>query len=73
MTLEVRDIDITTPDCDIYHGVYPDFQLALPNRLHISDLSVGNTCLISNTNSPMSILRIPSLKKMYGTVEFAID
>ena len=63
MTLEVRDMDITAPDHDIYHGVYPDFQLPLPNRLHISDLFVGNTCLISNTNSPMSILRIPNLKK----------
>ena len=27
----------------------------------------------ANTNSPMSILCIPSLKKMYGTIEFAID
>ena len=73
MTLEVRDMDIMTPDCDIYHGVYPDFQLPLPNRPCISDHFVGNTHLISNTNSPMSILCIPSLKKMYGTVEFAID
>ena len=73
MTLEVRDMDIMTPDRDIYHGVYPDFQLLLPNRPHISDLFVGNMHLISNTNSPMSIPRIPSLKKMYGTVEYAID
>ena len=72
-TLEVRDMDIMTPDHDIYHGVYPDFQLPLPNRPCISDLFVGNTCLISNTNSPMSILHIPNLKKMYGTVEYAID
>ena len=63
MTLEVRDMDITIPDHDIYHGVYPDFQFPLPNRLCISDLFVGNTHLISNTNSPMSILQIPSLKK----------
>ena len=66
-------MDITTPDRDIYHGVYPDFQLPLPNRPCISNLFVGNTRLISNTNSPMSILHILSLKKMYGTVEFAID
>ena len=72
-TLEVRDMDITAQGHDIYHGVYPDFQLPLPNRPGISDLFVRNTRLISNTNSPMSILRIPSLKKMYGTVEFAID
>ena len=72
-TLEVRDMDITTPDHDIYHEVYPDFQLPLPNKPHISDLFVGNTHLISNTNSPMSILCIPSLKKMYGTVDFAVD
>ena len=66
-------MDITTPDCDIYHGVYPNFQLPLPNRPRISNLFAGNTCLVSNTNSPMSILHIPSLKKMYGTIEFAID
>ena len=34
---------------------------------------MGNTRLISNINSAMSILHIPRLKKMYGTVEFAID
>ena len=72
-SLEVRDMDITTHNHDIYHGVDPDFQLPLPNRLCISDLFAGNTRLISNTNSPMSILCIPSLKKMYGTIEFAID
>ena len=71
--LEVRDMDITTPEHDVYYGIYPDFQLPLPNRPHISDLFVGNTQLISNTNSPMSILRIPSLKKMYGTIEYPID
>ena len=66
-------MDITTPDCDIYCRVYPDFQLPLPNKPHISDLFAGNTHLVSNTNSPMSILLIPSLKKMYSTIEFAID
>ena len=73
ISLEVRDVDITTPEHDIYHGVYPDFQLPLPNKPHISDLFAGNAHLVSNTNSPMSILHIPSLKKMYGTIEFAID
>ena len=72
-TLEVRDMDITIAEHDVYHGIYPDFQLPLPNRPRISDLFVGNMHLISNTNSPMSILCIPSLKKMYGTIEYAID
>ena len=72
-TLEVRDMDITTPEHDVYHGVYPDFQLPLPNRPRISDHFVGNMRLISNTNSPMSLLCIPSLEKMYGTIEYAID
>ena len=62
-----------TPDHDIYHGVYPDFQLPLPNKPCISNLFAGNTHLVSSTNSPMSILHIPSLKKMYGPIEFAID
>ena len=30
MTLEVRDMDITTPEHDVYHGIYPDFKLPLP-------------------------------------------
>ena len=64
-TLEVGDMDIATPEHDIYQGVYPDFQLPLPNRPRISDLFVGNMPFISNTNSPMSILRIPSLKKIW--------
>ena len=72
-SLEIRDMDIMTPDHDIYYGIYPDFQLPLPDRLWISNLFAGNTRLVSNTNSPMSILCIPSLKKMYGTMDFAID
>ena len=72
-SLEVRDMDIMTSDHDVYYGIYPDFQLPLPNQPRISDLFVSNTHLISNINSPMSILHIPSLKRMYGTTEFAID
>ena len=72
-SLEVKDMDITTSEYDMYYGVYPDFQLPLPNRPRISDLFADNTCLLSHTNSPMSILRIPSLRKPYGTTEFAID
>ena len=66
-------MDITAPERDIYHGICPDFQLPLPNRPRISDLFVGNTRLVSDTNSPMSILHIPNLKKMYGTLEYTID
>ena len=72
-SLEIRDMDITTPDCDVYYGIYPDFQLPLPDQPRISNIFACNTCLVSNTNSPMSILHIPSLKKMYGTTDFAID
>ena len=72
-SLEIRDMDITTSDRDVYYGIYPNFQLPLPDQLRISDLFTGNMRLISNTNSPMSILRIQSLKKMYGTTDFAID
>ena len=72
-TLEVQDMDITAPERDIYHGVYPNFQLPLTYRPCISDLFIGNTQLVSDTNSPMSILHIPNLKKMYGTSEYVID
>ena len=30
-SLKIRDMDITTPDHDIYYGIYPDFQLPLPD------------------------------------------
>ena len=72
-SLEIRDMDIMTPDRDVYYGIYPDFQLPLPDQPQISNLFTGNTRLVSNTNSPMSIFRILSLKKMYGTTDFAID
>ena len=72
-SLEIRDMGIMTPDHDIYYGIYPDFQLPPPDRPQISNLFAGNTRLVSNTNSPMSMLCIPSLKKMYGTMDFAID
>ena len=72
-SLEVKDMDITTSDHDMYYGIYLDFQLPLPDKPQISNLFVGNTHLVSNTNSPMSILCILSLKKMYGTVDFAMD
>ena len=32
MSLEIRDMDLTTPDHDIYYGIYPDFQLPLPDQ-----------------------------------------
>ena len=72
-SLEIRDMDLTTPDHDIYYGIYPDFQLRLPGQPRIRNLFAGNTRLVSNTNSPIGILHIPSLKKMYGTMDFAID
>ena len=72
-SLEIRDMDIMISDHDVYYRIYPDFQLPLPDQPRISDLFASNTCLISNTNSPMSILHIQSLKKMYGTTDFAID
>ena len=72
-SLEIRDMDIMTPHRDIYCGIYPGFQLPLPDRQQISNLFASNTRLVSNTNSPMSILCIPSLKKMYGTTDFAIN
>ena len=60
-SLEIRDMDIMTPDHDIYYGIYPDFQLPLPDQPWISNLFAGTTHLVSNANSPMSMLHIPSL------------
>ena len=30
-SLEIRDMDIMTPDRDIYYGIYTDTQLPLPD------------------------------------------
>ena len=32
-SLEITDMDIMTLDHDVYYGIYPDFQLPLPDRL----------------------------------------
>ena len=66
-SLEITDMDIMTPDHDIYYGIYPDFQLPLPDRPWISNLFAGNMCLVSNTNLPMSILCIPSHRSINWT------
>ena len=42
-SLEVMDMDVTTIDHDIFHGIYPDFQLPLPNRPYISGTSTSSS------------------------------
>ena len=72
-THQEKSMDITTSGNDIYYGEYPDFVLPLPGQPHISDVFVGDSNLCSDTGSPMSILKISCLKKMYNTKDFAID
>ena len=72
-THQEKSMDITTSGNDIYFGEYPDFVLPLPGQPRISDVFVGNSNLHSDTGSPMSILKISCLKKMYNTQDFAID
>ena len=72
-THEEKSMDITTSGNDIYYGEYPDFVLPLPGQPRISDVFVGNSNLHSDAGSPMSILKINCLKKMYNTQDFAID
>ena len=47
--------------------------LPLPGQPHISDVFVGNSNLRSDAGSPMSVLKISCLKKMYNTKDFAVD
>ena len=68
-----ESMDIITSGNDIYYGEYPDFVLPLPGQPHISDVFVGNSNLHSDVGSPVSILKISCLKKMYNTKDFAID
>ena len=64
--------DITISGNDIYYGEYLNFVLPLPGQPHISDVFVGNSNLRSDAGSPMSILKISCLKKMYNTKDFVI-
>ena len=68
-----ESMDIITSGNNIYYGEYPDFVLPLPGQPRISDVFVGNPNLHSDAGSPMSILKISCLKKMYNTKDFAID
>ena len=72
-THQEEAMDITTSGNDIYYGEYPDFVLPLPGQPRISDVFLGNSNLRSDAGSPMSILKISCLKKMYNTKDFAID
>ena len=72
-THQEESMDITTSGNDIYYGEYPDFVLPLPGQPRISDVFVENSNLRSDVGSPMSILKISCLKKMYNTKDFAID
>ena len=72
-THQEKSMDITTSGNDIYYGEYPNFVLPLPGQPRISDVFVGNSNLHSDAGSPMSILKISCLKKMYNTKDFAID
>ena len=72
-TRQEESMDITTSGNDIYYGEYLDFVLPLPGQPCISDVFVGNSNLCSDSYSPMSILNISCLRKMYNTKDFAID
>ena len=72
-THQEESMDITTSGNDKYYGEYPDFVLPLPGQPCISDVFVGNSNLHSDAGSPMSILKINCLKKMYNTKDFTID
>ena len=72
-THQEESMDITTSGNNIYYGEYPNFVLPLPGQPCISDVFMGNSNLCSDAGSPMNILKISCLKKMYHTKDFAID
>ena len=72
-THQEESMDITTSGNDIYYGEYPNFVLPLPGQPCTSDVFMGNSNLHSDADSPMSILKISCLKKMYNTKDFAVD
>ena len=59
MSLEIRDMDIATPDRDIYYGIYPDFRLPLPDRLRISNLFAVATGKTITTTAGTKLVTVP--------------
>ena len=71
---EVQMMEFTAPlEKDQYEGAYPDFKLPIPGNSQISDLFLANTDLISDANSPVTIIQVPVLEKTFGVTIYAID
>ena len=65
-------MEFTAPlEKDQYEGAYPE--LPIPGNSQISDLFLANTDLISDANSPMTIIQVPVLEKTFGVTIYAID
>ena len=60
-------------DSDCFYGVYPDLVQPIPGNPKISWVFYMNTNVLSSSDSPMTIVMIPSLLKTYRTFLFAID
>ena len=71
---EVQTMEFTAPlEQDWYKGAYPNFKLPIPGNSRISELFLTNTDLISDANSPMSIIQVPVLEKTFGATIYAIN
>ena len=59
---EVQMMEFTAPlEKDQCEGAYPDIKLPIPGNSQISDQFLANTDLISDANSPMTIIQVPVL------------
>ena len=60
-------------DSEHFYGIYPDLVLPVPVNPKISQVFYMNTNVLSSSDSPMTIVMIPSLLRTYRTSLFAID
>ena len=71
---EVQTMEFTaTLEKDWYEGAYPDFRLPILGISQISDQFLANTDLISDANSPITIIQVPVLEKTFGATIYVID
>ena len=64
---------IRITDSDHFYGIYLDLVLPIPGNPKISQVFYMNTNVLSSSNSPMTIVMIPSLLRSYRTSLFAIN
>ena len=58
---------------DCLQGAFPDYYLAVPENLQVSQAFFGNTEILSLSNNKMTLLKLPQLQDTYNTEIYGIE